>query len=129
MPGRRSKKSHKPTRRNTNDVSSYFWLVRTVFVDRSCVGFRTSEKVGSTSKRRDQSRQQCAASSDVIDQDVLVRRMSTVAIDTQTIQHRRANGRRKVPIRSTTHLRLSQIVIQSGGNISRLFVKSQHLFA
>src|SRR5205085_5236995 len=74
-------------------------------------------------KRCDERGEQRTARPDVGRDDVLMVRVRAVAVETETIEHSRADGRREVAIRRPADLRLAEFIIETSRKATRMFVE------
>src|SRR5437867_6000026 len=57
---------------------------------------------------------------------MLVQRMCAITIDSETVQDRRSDCRRKISIRSASDLSLSQLIVERSSYPTRVLVKRHH---
>src|SRR5437588_4766609 len=76
------------------------------------------------SQRRDQSRQQGAAQRNVVGEDMLMRRVCTIALNTQAIEHGHAHRAYKISVGSSADTCFTQIEIEHSSDGTRPLVKS-----
>src|SRR5712691_5130268 len=57
---------------------------------------------------------------------MLVHRMCAITIDSETVQHRRSDCRRKISIRSASDLSFSQLKVERSSYTTRVLVKRHH---
>src|SRR6266852_1167610 len=65
------------------------------------------------------------AARDIIDPDMFMHRMCAITIDSETVQYRCSDCRRKISIRSASDLSFSQLIVDSSYK-TRMFVKRHH---